>query len=180
MLNNLKCGVLSAYCLDSAGNLILRKESERNEMLIPKAHSIVTRASELLHPFLWTITPAAVIKRISMLPPTLLLGTELEDVISSGRLPSAGYPFVPASSSSDTDEQIEGGIELMETLREGDPLLASLIDAFTQSGLHRIPRVSTFNSDLHIKTAGGTGFEYISDGWMSCTKVYRKSVVRCL
>lgn len=166
------------FCLDASGNLLRLSADGRPDTLIPYAVSVESTALDLIHPKPWTITVAKVLERFRLLPSSLIAGTDLESVLRSKTIPQAQYPYVPLSQFSDSDEQIEKAIEMWEALADGDPLKAKIEAAMLASGLSRIPRLATYFERVHIKTKPSEDFAVISDGWMSCSKVYRKSVVR--
>lgn len=178
MIGEVLLGSLSAYRLDAVGNLIRLSGSARPDALIPFACELVTPRSEIVHPLAWTITPDRIIQRMRMLPLSLLLETEVEAVIVSNRLPTAQYPFIPAGETHETDETIEQALEVIDNLRIDDPTRRDLEVVLNACGVFRIPRTEGFFETIHIKASGASDFEYVSDGWMSSMKVYRRSVVR--
>lgn len=167
-----------AFCLDGVGNLLRLSAEGRPDTLIPYAVGIESLAVNLSHPVPWTISTDQILKRLRFLPSTLIAGTEVELVLRTSQLTQASYPFVPASEYADDDEQIEAAIQMWESLPDDDERKTLIEVAMVESGLHRIPRISSYFEGVHIKTKPSEAFEVISDGWMTCRKVYRKSVVR--
>lgn len=167
------------FCLDAAGNLIRLSAKGRPDNLIPYAVSIESTATDLMNPKPWTLTVAKVLERTQLLPSTIIAGSDFEPLRSSGIIRQAQYPYVPDSEFSDTDEQIEQAIGIWEGLAESDPLKSKIESAMLASGLSRVPRLKMYFEGVHIKTKPSEEFVVISDGWMSCSKVFRKSVVRC-
>jgi len=167
-----------AFCLDATGNLLRLSASGRPDSLIPYAVSVESTAMDLRHPRPWTVTVAKILERLQFLPSSLITGTDAEPVLASSSLPQANYPFVPPSQFSDSDEEIEKAIHMWEGLADGDELKTKIEAAMLASGLCRIPRLASYFEAIHIKTKPSGDFAVISDGWMSCSKIYRRSVVR--
>lgn len=167
-----------AFCLDAEGNLLRLSAEGSPDTLIPYAVGIESSASDLMHPKPWTIRVEQIIQRLRFLPSTLTDGSDAEAVIKTGLLPEANYPFVPASEFSDSDEQVEAAIQTWDSLADDHPMKAKIEAAMVASGVRRIPRLPRYVEGVHIKTKPSDEFEVVSDGWMSCKKIYRKSVVR--
>ncbi len=178
MIGEVLVGSLAAYRLDAAGNLIRLSARGNPNALIPYAVDLVTPQAEMIHPMAWTVAPEMVIARMQTLPRTMALENEISTVIVTNKLPTAAFPFVPPAQSQETDETIEQAIELMDSLSLGDPARLDLEQVLNTCGVYRIPRTPAFCEGIHIRAKLVDSFEYVSDGWMSSMRVYRKSVVR--
>ena len=167
-----------AFCYDAEGNLLRLSAKGNPVALIPYAVRIESTVHDLVHPTPWTISAAKVMERLCFLPLGMIAGTEAERALQTGEFPQVQYPFVPPSEFADDDEQIEAAIQLWESLADGHEMKATIETAMVASGLSRITRLPNYCESVHIQTKPSDTFEVVSDGWMSNTKVFRKSVVR--
>ncbi|MPQ69413.1 hypothetical protein [Pseudomonas sp. MWU12-2323] len=165
-----------SYCMDAAGNLIKLSLGKHPKALIPGAVELAATAIELAHPLPWTTTVAEALKEIRFVPFPHVKGTAAEQPHISGSIPQSAYVFVPPSESFASDEEVAELIELFDVLPAGHEGRAEITDALNAVGIQMTPLIPTFNPKLHESASVNRITEYVSPGWISHSKVYRKAV----
>lgn len=172
-------GSAPAYLIDGAGSLIRRESNGPENALIPFATTLVSSTADLKHPMAWTVSVDDVEQRISK---AMALGANaagLEAAYPGGKVPHVDMPFVLPESCPDDAVTIESALDLLVTLpsEEAEPI----VEYLKTCGIVRIPQTATFNQAIHEAVQAAMVLPplvFLSDGWMSYIKVYRKSVVR--
>lgn len=170
---------IPAYVVDATGSLIRCESSGPAKALIPFATKMVSSDADLKHPMAWTISVKDVEDRISK---AMALGAKaagLEAAYPGGKVPHVDMPFVLPESCPDDAVTIESALDLLATLpaEEAEPI----VEYLKTCGIVRIPQTATFNHAIHEAVQAAMVLPplvFLSDGWMSYIKVYRKSVVR--
>lgn len=165
-----------SYCLDSLGNLIRCAESGPEQGLVPFGVQLVSSADELANPFPWTVTISAVLERVTFVSRTQ---SDVKRAYQGFQLLSATAPFVPHIPVAEGDDVVIQAIDLLPGLSSADA--DAVRQQLSANGVFEIPVSNSFNARFHEATGAGLSvppIEYVTAGWMSSTKVYRKALVR--
>ncbi|RMM39551.1 hypothetical protein QO021_30090 (plasmid) [Pseudomonas amygdali pv. lachrymans] len=165
-----------SYCLDSLGSLIRCDESGPEEGLVPFGVQLVSTAEELANPFPWTLTISAVLERLTFVARTQ---DDVKRAYRGLQLASTTSPFVPHIHVSESEDVVIQAIDLMPSLTAADAL--AVREQLAATGVFEIPVCTNFNASFHEATGAGLTvppIEYVTSGWMSSMKVYRKALVR--
>lgn len=168
--------VYASYCLDSLGNLIRCDESGPKQGLVPFGVQLVSTADELSNPLPWTVTVSAVLERLTFVAQTQ---EDVKRVYRGLELVSATAPFVPHISVSEAEDVVIQAIDLLPGLSVADGL--AVREQLAANGIFEIPFIAKFDPGFHEATGAGLSvppIEYVTAGWMSSIKVYRKALVR--
>ncbi|MHC5194947.1 hypothetical protein ACYSUW_14430 [Pseudomonas frederiksbergensis] len=165
-----------AYVLDCLGNLVRCSGEGASDALIPFSVELVSKAADLLNPFPWTITIEEVVSRLEFVAEAL---PHISSLYPNGKLRQAEHPFVISVALKESLAVVEEAISFFPTLPAEQA--AMLRDKLGENGIFEIPLCTTFNANLHEAVGDGIflpPIEYVSAGWMSNMKVYRKALVR--
>lgn len=165
-----------SYCLDSLGNLIRCDESGPGQGLVPFGVELVSPASELENPFPWTVTISAVLERLTFV--SLTQGA-VRLAYPDLQLLMVTAPFVPHLTVSEGEDVVLQAIDLLPSLSAADSV--AVREQLAANGVFEIPVSTNFNARFHEATGAGLSvppIEYVTAGWMSSMKVYRKALVR--
>lgn len=165
-----------SYCLDSKGNLIRCNASGPEQGLIPFGTELVSTADELANPFPWTVTVSAVLERVTFAASTQV---DVKRSYPGLELVSFTAPFVPHIRFSEGDDVVIQAIDLLPSLSGADAV--AVREQLAVNGIFEIPFNPNFNARFHQAAGDGLSvppIEYVTAGWMSSMKVYRKALVR--
>lgn len=165
-----------AYVLDCFGNLVRCSAEGAPDALIPFAVEMVSTESELRHPHPWTITLEQVVSRMEFVAEAL---PQIFSVYPNGRLLQAEHPFMVPVPLIEDVSIVEEAIRLFPDLPPD--LASSLREKLAENGVFEIPYTSAFNANIHEATGDGIfvpPITYVSTGWSSSMKVYRKVLIR--
>lgn len=165
-----------SYLLDCFGNLVRCSADGNPNALLPYSVDMVSTASELLNPKPWTITVESLVSRIRFVAEA---SSEILSAYPGVEIPKTNYPFVPRVQREEDEETITQALDLLPTLSEQDA--QGLLAMLREVGVYRIPETERFNAAIHEPAGGGLTappLEEVSAGWISNSKVFRKSIVR--
>jgi hypothetical protein len=165
-----------AYVLDCLGNLVRCSADGAPDTLIPFSIEVVSTESELRHPHPWSITLEQVESRMSFVAEAL---PEILSVYPHGKLLQADYPFMMPVPLIEEETIVEEAIRLFPDLPPD--VASSLREKLAENGVFEIPYIKVFNPNIHEATGDGifvSPITYVSTGWCSSMKVYRKVLIR--
>ena len=165
-----------AYVLDCLGNLVRCSGEGASDALIPFSIELVSKTADLRNPFPWTITIEKVVSRLEFVAEAL---PQVSSLYPNGNLQQADHPFVISVALKETLAVVDEAISLFPNLPSEQA--AMLRDKLAENGVFKIPFCSTFNPNIHEAVGDGIfvpPIVYVSTGWMSNMKVYRKALVR--
>jgi len=167
--------VFPSYVLDGLGNLV-RCGGDDPSGLIPGSSELVSTAASLANPQAWTITVAAVEKRLNEVAGLMPV---VQKVYPNLKVGSSVYPFAARIACPEDDASI---LEALDAIaRHGEEATQDVITYLSKLGIFKLPRISRFNAAIHSPAEGeviGDQVVTLADGWYSFMKVYRKAVVR--
>ncbi|MGE8063952.1 hypothetical protein [Pseudomonas sp. NPDC089569] len=165
-----------AYVLDCLGNLVRCSGEGASEALIPFSVELVSLAADLKNPYPWTITIEEVVSRIEFVAEAL---PQISSVYPGRKLQQAEHPFMSPGALKEELKLIDEAISIFPNLPAEQAAL--LRDKLGENGVFEIPYCSTFNAHIHEAVGDGIfvpPISYVSAGWMSHMKVYRKALIR--
>lgn len=165
-----------AYVLDCLGNLVRCSGEGEADALIPFAVELVSRAEDLEHPFPWTITIEELVSRLKFVAEAL---PQVSSLYPAGKLQQAEHPYVSAVALKEDLTVVDEAIGFFPSLPAEQAAL--LREKLAENGVFEIPYCSTFNANIHEAVGDGIfvpPISYVSAGWMSNMKVYRKALIR--
>jgi hypothetical protein len=165
-----------AYVLDCLGNLVRCSGEGSSDTLLPFSVEIVSMAADLKNPFPWTITIEEVVSRLEFVAEAL---PQISSLYPGGKLQQAVHPFVSPGALKEDLNVVDEAISIFPNLPAEQAKL--LRDKLAENGVFEIPYCSTFNANIHEAVGDGIfvpPIAYVSAGWMSNMKVYRKALIR--
>lgn len=165
-----------SYCLDALGNLIRCDESGPEKGMVPFGVQLVSTPDELANPFPWTVTVSDVLERLTFVA---RVKDDVKRAYPGLELVSATAPFVPHIPVSESEDVVLQAIDLLPGLSDADAV--AVREQLAANGIFEIPFITNFNANFHEATGAGLSvppIEYVTAGWMSSMKVYRKTLVR--
>ncbi len=171
-----KGGPHPVYVLDCLGNLVLCSGEGAGDALIPFSVELVTSAADLKNPFPWTITIEGVLSRVEFVAEAL---PQISSLYPGRMLQQAEHPFVSPGALKEDLRVVDEAISIFPDLPAEQAAL--LRDKLAENGVFEIPYCSTFNASIHEAVGDGifvSPISYVSAGWMSNMKVYRKALIR--
>lgn len=165
-----------AYVLDCLGNLVRCSAEGTSDALIPFSVELVSSAADLRNPYPWTITIEEVVSRLDFVAEAL---SQISSLYPSRQLQQAEHPFVSPGALKEDIGVVDEAIRIFPNLPAEQATL--LRDKLAENGIFEIPYCSTFNANIHEAVGDGIfvpPIAYVSAGWMSNIKIYRKAMIR--
>ncbi|MDF9778822.1 hypothetical protein [Pseudomonas baetica] len=165
-----------AYVLDSLGNLVRCSGEGAGDALVPFSVELVSTAADLRNPFPWTITVEKILSRLEFVAEAL---PHIASLYPGSTLSQAEHPFVNPGALKEDLRVVDEAISIFPNLPAEQAVL--LRDKLAENGVFEIPYCSTFNANIHEAVGDGIfvpPIAYVSAGWMSNMKVYRKALIR--
>lgn len=165
-----------SYVLDCLGNLVRCSGEGSPDALIPFAVSLVASASELAHPFPWTDTIEKIVSRLEFVAEALPL---ISTLYPARKPRQSEFPFVAAIEAQEDTAVIEEAIGCFPDLSSEQA--AIMRGMLAENGVFEIAYSQSFNANIHEATGDGiclAPIAYVSTGWMSSMRVYRKVLIR--
>jgi hypothetical protein len=165
-----------AYLLDCLGNLVRCSAEGNPDSLIPFAVSMVASASDLSHPYPWTDTVEKIVSRLEFVADAL---PQISSLYPANKLQKSEYPFVQPKEPDESSAVIEEAIGCFPDLSSDQA--AIMRGMLAENGVFEIAYSQTFNANIHEATGDGicvAPIAYVSTGWMSSMRIYRKALIR--